>query len=170
MNPRPFHTSAANDQLPVAIVGAGPVGLAAAAQLATRGQRFVLLESGAEVGAAVRAWGHVAMFSPWRYNIDRSARALLEGADWQPPDEDALPTGDELVSRYLLPLSKHPSIAPHIRLNARVRAVGRKDFDKVRSKGRDEQPFELHVDSGEATRARAVIDATGTWSRPHPPG
>jgi thioredoxin reductase len=169
MNPQPLGTNASK-QLPIAIVGAGPVGLAAAAQLATRGRPFVVLESGAHVGAAVRAWGHVAMFSPWRYNMDRSARMLLEDGDWQSPDEDALPTGDELVDRYLLPLSKHASIAPHLRLSARVRAIGRKDFDKVRSKGRDEQPFELHLDSGEVIEARAVIDATGTWSRPNPAG
>jgi thioredoxin reductase len=166
MNPRFSGT----EELPVAIIGAGPVGLAAAVHLATRQQPFIVLESGSEVGAAIRAWGHVAMFSPWRYNVDRAARSLLADTTWRSPDDDSLPTGNDIVDRYLVPLSKHPSLAPHIRLNTRVRAVGRKDFDKVRTKGREEQPFVVHVDSGEVIEARAVIDATGTWGQPNPAG
>ncbi len=52
----------------------------------------------------------------------------------------------------------------------RVVAVGRKDFDKVRTKGREQQPFEIRLASGETIEARAVIDASGTWSRPNPAG
>ena len=156
--------------LPIAIVGGGPVGLAAAAQLAERQQPFIVLEAGAEIASAVRQWGHVAMFSPWRYNIDRTARALLQATDWQAPPDTELPTGQQLIDRYLEPLSQHPAIAPSIRLNARVRAIGRKDFDKVRTKGRDQQPFALQLESGEVVHARAVIDATGTWSSPNPAG
>ena len=37
-----------NDSLPVAIIGAGPVGLAAAAHLAVRGLPFVVFERGAD--------------------------------------------------------------------------------------------------------------------------
>lgn len=156
--------------LPVAIVGGGPIGLAAAAQLATRGQPFVVLEAGPEVGSAVRQWGHVAMFSPWRYNIDRTARALLASTDWQAPPEDELPTGNDVIERYLKPLSEHEAIKSSIRLNARVQAIGRKDFDKVQTKGRNQQPFALQLESGEVVFARAVIDATGTWTSPNPAG
>ena len=154
----------------VAIIGGGPVGLTAAAQLAGRGEPFVVLEAGAEVGAAVRAWGHVSTFSPWRYMVDRTARELLEHSGWRAPNDNVLPTGNELVDGYVVPLATLPAIAPHVRLNARVLSVGRKDFDKVRTKGRDAQPFELHLESGEVIEARAVIDASGTWSRPNPAG
>ncbi len=157
-------------QLPVAIVGGGPVGVTAAAQLLARCQPFIVLEAGGEVGAAVREWGHVAMFSPWRYTADKVARGLLAATGWQAPPEDALPTGNDLVEQYVKPLSRLPGIAPHVRLNARVVAIGRKDFDKVRTKGRDQQPFELHLAAGEAIEARAVIDASGTWLRPNPAG
>lgn len=156
--------------LPVAIVGAGPVGLTAAAHLLSRRQPFIVLEAGGEVGAAIREWGHVAMFSPWRYTADREARRLLEASGWQAPPDEALPTGNELVDRYVAPLGRHPAIAPHVRLNARVTAIGRKDFDKVRTKGRDAQPFEVHLESGEVIEARAVIDASGTWRHPNPAG
>jgi thioredoxin reductase len=144
--------------------------LSAAAQLASRGQRFIVLESGPEVGAAVRAWGHVATFSPWRYMVDRTARGLLEADGWPAPEDEVLPTGNELIDHYVRPLASHSAIAPHVRLNARVVAVGRKDFDKVRTKNRDRQPFELHLESGAVVEARAVIDASGTWSRPNPAG
>lgn len=64
--------------LPVAVIGAGPVGLAAAAHLRARGLTPLILEAGPDAAAAVRAWGHVHMFTPWRFNVDGAARALLE--------------------------------------------------------------------------------------------
>ena len=157
-------------KLPVAIIGAGPVGLAAAAHLVRYHQPFVVLEAGVEAGAAVRQWGHVRTFSPWRYMIDSAARTLLEAVGWPAPSETHLPTGHELIDQYVKPLANHPAIRPHVRYNAPVVAVGRKDFDKVRTKGRDQQPFELRLANGETIAARAVIDASGTWSRPNPAG
>lgn len=156
--------------LPVVVIGAGPVGLAAAAQLVKYGQSFVVVEAGAVPGAAIREWGHVRTFSPWRYMVDSAARTLLEADGWQSPDPERLPTGDELVDAYVDPLARHRAIAPHVRYGARVVSVGRKDFDKVRTKGRDQQPFEIRLDNGDVIEARAVVDASGTWSRPNPAG
>ena len=156
------------DQLPVAVIGAGPVGLAAAAHLLRYQQPFVVLEAGSEPGAAIRQWGHVTTFSPWRYMVDSVARELLESSGWQSPDAEALPTGNDLVDHFVGPLANHPAVAPHVRYGARVTAVGRKDFDKVRTKGRDQQPFEIRLESGEVIEARAVIDASGTWLHPNP--
>jgi thioredoxin reductase len=102
--------------------------------------------------------------------VDREGRALLEAAGWQMPDPDRLPTGDELIDAYVAPLARHRAIAPHVRYDARVVSVGRKDFDKVRTKGRDQQPFEIRLANGETIEARAVIDASGTWRRPNPAG
>ena len=157
-------------QLPVAVIGAGPVGLAAAAHLVRYRQPFVVLEAGGEAGAAIRQWGHVATFSPWRYMVDGAARDLLRQTRWQAPDDETVPTGHELVDRFVRPLAEHPSIAPHLRVNSRVVSVGRKDFDKVRTRGRDQQPFEVRLASGEIIEARAVIDASGTWQQPNPAG
>ena len=157
-------------QLPVAVIGAGPVGLAAAAHLVRYRQPFVVFEAGAEPGAAIRQWGHVATFSPWRYMVDGAARDLLRQTRWQAPDDGAVPTGDELVDRFVRPLAEHPSIAPHLRFGSRVVSVGRKDFDKVRTKGRNQQPFEIRLASGDVVEARAVIDASGTWQQPNPAG
>src|SRR5436190_16386255 len=149
-----------SDRTPVAVVGGGPVGLAAAAHLASRHLPFVVLEAGAEPGAAIRDWGHVATFSPWRYMVDAAARTLLEPRGWTSPDLEAIPTGRELIDHYVTPLARVPEIAPYVRLNSRVVAIGRRDFDKVRTKGREAQPFQLHLESGEVIEAGAVIDAS----------
>lgn len=55
-----------NDNLPVAIIGGGPVGLAAAAHLAKRNIPFKLFEAGISVGENFLSWGHVKVVSPWR--------------------------------------------------------------------------------------------------------
>jgi len=55
-----------------------------------------------------------------------------------------------------------------------VSAISRQDIDKVTSKGREMRPFVLSISDREgATRrdlARAVIDASGTWTSPNPMG
>jgi len=159
--------------LPVAVIGAGPVGLAAAAHLVERGIRPVILERGASVGATLLEWGHVKVFSPWRYNIDAAARRLLERAGWQAPDDDLLPTGGEIVRSYLQPLAALAGIAPNLKLGATVTAITREGRDKLADKGRAESPFVIRYrdSSGEhRVTARAVIDASGTWTRPNPIG
>lgn len=100
------------DRLPVAVIGAGPVGLAAAAHLAERSVPFVVVEAGDAAAAAVRAWSHIQLFSPWEFNTDPAARRLLAAAGWDEPDASALPTGGDLVKQYLQPLAELPTLAP----------------------------------------------------------
>ena len=159
--------------LPVVVIGAGPVGLAAAAHLAAKAQPFVVLEAGPGAGAHVAAWSHVQVFSPWRFNVDTVARTLLHRAGWVEPDGDTLPTGGEIVSGYLEPLAKLPELAPHIHFGAAVVAVGRAGYDKMKTPGRERAPFEVRVRTaaGEIILlARAVIDASGTYAAPNPLG
>ena len=93
---------------PVAVIGAGPVGLAAAAHLVQRGLPVVIFEAGDGVAANLDSYRHVRLFSPWRYNVDRAARALLADAGWQAPEDDSLPTAGDLVDQYLAPLARTP--------------------------------------------------------------
>jgi hypothetical protein len=163
-----------NSRLPVAVIGAGPIGLVAAAHLARAGQRSVVFEAGASVGASIREWGHVHLFSPWRYLVDPVAGDLLDEVGWSRPDDETLPTGLTLVEAYLEPLAAHPAIAPHLRLGTKVDAVSRHGLDKVQGQGREAAPFELRFRDAAGQRgsllARAVIDASGTWTRPNPAG
>jgi thioredoxin reductase len=157
--------------LPVAIIGGGPVGLAAAAHLAKRGEAFILLEAGEQAGANILTWGHVRLFSPWRYNIDKAAASLLEKHGWQTPDLEELPTGKELVEHYLRPLASLPDIQPHVHFHTKVLSIGRKDTDKMKNLNREKQPFVIHAEKeGVLTtyEARAVLDASGTWGHPNP--
>jgi thioredoxin reductase len=158
------------EDLPVVVIGAGPVGLAAAAQLATRNVPFAVLEAGTEVAASIREWAHVRLFSPWRYNTDTAARALLEPTGWTAPDQAWLPTGGELINDYLAPLAAHPAIAANLRLGVKVEAIARQGFDKVRTAGRDHAPFLIRLSDGSELLARAVVDASGTWRSPNPLG
>jgi thioredoxin reductase len=160
-------------QLPVAVLGAGPVGLAAAAHLIERGLTPLLLEAGATVGAHLATFRHVRLFSPWQYNVDKAARRLLQGRGWTAPADYALPTAGELLDDYLVPLARTPGIAGNLRLGHRVTAITRTGFDKVKTKGRDGAPFLIRAETAEGPReylASAVLDATGTWSHPNPLG
>ncbi|CAN7597440.1 NAD(P)-binding domain-containing protein [Massilia sp. LjRoot122] len=159
--------------LPVAVLGAGPVGLAAAAHLFERGMTPLVLEAGAGVGANLASFRHVQLFSPWQYNVDKAALRLLEGAAWRMPAADALPSAGELLTRYLEPLAALPALAGALRLRHRVTAISREGTDKVKTRGRGEAPFLIRADTPDGPReylARAVIDATGTWSQPNPLG
>ena len=160
--------------LPIAVIGAGPVGLAAAAHLVTRGLTPVVFERGTSIGASLLEWSHVRVFSPWEYNIDAAARALLAASGWTAPEPTGLPTGGEIVARYLAPLAELPAIAPHIHLGATVTAITRHGLDKVSNSDREKAPFDLRwTDAAgreQSTLARAVIDASGTWTQPNPMG
>ena len=157
----------------VAIIGAGPVGLAAAAHLLERGLTPIVLEAGDHVGHAVRQWGHVQLFSPWEYNVDKAAARLLAATGWNSPDPDQYPTGGELLERYLEPLAAATALGPHIHTNSRVTDISRVGFDKLKTKGREAAPFEIRYQNGQGpklVRADAVIDASGTWHSPNPAG
>ena len=161
------------ESLPIAVIGGGPVGLAAAAHLIARGLPVKIYEAGPAVGSNLGDWGHVRVFTPWRYCVDRAATALLARRGWRMPDADAFPTGGELVSAYLEPLAATPELTGVIETNARVTAISRHGLDKVVSRGREARPFVLIVKVGDSIRrdlARAVVDASGTWATPNPLG
>ncbi|CAI3799935.1 NAD(P)-binding domain-containing protein [Pseudarthrobacter sp. MM222] len=160
--------------LPVAVIGAGPVGLAAAAHLLERGLEPLILEAGTSAGAAIEQWRHIRLFSPWRFNIDAAAVRLLETSNWESPRPTALPYGGELIDNYLAPLAELPAISSRLQTGARVIAVTRAGLDKTHIKGRDTTPFTVRVEHSDGeTRdhtVAAVIDASGTWSTRNPLG
>jgi thioredoxin reductase len=160
------------DQLPVVVIGAGPVGLAAAARLVERGIEPLVLEAGPAAGSAVRDWSHVRLFSTWGEVIDPAAEKLLAPTGWVRPDASAYPTGGDWAEQYLQPLAD--VLGDKVRFGAQVTGVARAGRDRIVDSGRDEQPFTIHLatadGSEERISARAVIDASGTWSTPSPLG
>lgn len=161
------------EHLPVAVLGAGPVGLAAAAKLVERGLPFFILEAGSSVGAHLVDYGHVRLFSPWRYDIDPTMARLLAPSGWRAPDPERIPLAAEVVEQVLRPFSRLPQVASALHLDTRVVSVTREGFDKAKSAGREKAPFVIRATRHGETielKARAVIDSTGTWSRPNPVG
>jgi thioredoxin reductase len=159
--------------LPVAVIGSGPTGLAAAAHLHSRGLPFTIFEAGAGVARHFEAVRHVRLFSPWRYNIDHAAAALLRDTGWRSPPEEELPTAGQVIDEYLAPLAASPAIALHLRLRSRVIAISRLGHDKVKTAGREHAPFVVQVEHDGVVQehlASAVIDASGTWSQSNPIG
>ncbi len=161
-----------DQQLPVVVVGAGPIGLATAAHLLGRGIEPLVLEAGSRAAASVREWAHVRLFSPWAELVDRAAADLLTPTGWTRPDPAGYPTGREWTELYLQPLAD--ALGDRVRYGTRVTGVARRGRDLLVSDGREAEPFVVHVrtGTGEQSRlpARAVVDASGTWTSPNPLG
>ncbi|MCG8917716.1 lysine N(6)-hydroxylase/L-ornithine N(5)-oxygenase family protein [Actinokineospora sp. PR83] len=158
-------------ELPVVVVGAGPVGLAAAAHLVERGLEPLVLERGPIAGASVAEWNHVRLFSAWSELVDPAAGRLLDRGGWERPEPAAYPTGREWAQRYLRPLAV--ALGERVRFGAEVVGVSRRDRDRVVDSGREGAPFVVRLrvgDTEERVQAKAVVDASGTWSTPNPLG
>jgi hypothetical protein len=160
------------NEYPVVVIGAGPIGLAAAAHLTETSSAVVVLERGSSAGAAVSEWNHVRLFSPWSEVVDPAAARLLEPTGWTPPDGDTYATGREWVEHYLAPLAT--VLGDTVRVDSEVVGVARRGRDRVVDAGRDTEPLSVHVrhsdGSEERILARAVVDASGTWGSPNPLG
>lgn len=157
-------------ELPVIVIGAGPVGLAAAAHLLAQGVKPLIFEAGDQAGASISRWKHVRMFSPWEYNVDREAAKLLAATGWVAPRAGTYPTGHELLEQYVLPLAAVPVVRDCLHLKTRVLAVSKDGADTLKNKGRAEAAFLVRVagpDGEKDVLARAVIDASGTYETPN---
>jgi cation diffusion facilitator CzcD-associated flavoprotein CzcO len=163
--------SCAVNDLPVIVIGAGPIGLAAAAHLRTQGLSPLVLEAGDRAGAAVREWAGVRLFSPWAEVIDPEAAKLLVETGWSEPAPASYPTGADWANLYLQPLAD--ALGDQVRYHARVVGVARRGRDLLVDSGREGESFTVLVDTPdglERIAARAVLDASGTWGSPNPLG
>lgn len=156
--------------LPVVVIGAGPSGLAAAANLHQRGITAVVLEAGDTPGAAVHEWANIRLFSPWSELVDPEAAKVLAQTGWDAPNPVRYPTGGDWATDYLAPLA---DALGNVKYGHTVTGVAKKGRDLVVDSGRDEESFTVHATTSEGEQrinARAVIDASGTWAGPNPLG
>ncbi|OEJ21328.1 flavoprotein [Streptomyces agglomeratus] len=167
-----MNAPATTADLPTVVIGAGPVGLAAAAHLTDRGLTPLVLEAGPHAGTATRSWSHVRLFSTWSEVVDPAAEKLLAPTGWTAPDGATYPSGGDWAELYLQPLAD--VLGDRVRYNTTVTGVSRAGRDRVVDADRETQPFTVRVQNADGTEerilARAVIDASGTWSTPSPIG
>lgn len=160
--------------LPIAIIGAGPIGLAAAAHLALRGETIRVFEKAPVIASNLRDWGHVRLFSVWEQCIDEAAVKLLDRHGWMSPTGSRLPLGRNLVADYLEPLAATPELAPFIETNTSVIRISRQGLDRMSGRERATRPFSIMFRDATGNisevLARAVIDTSGTWQTPNPIG
>ncbi|MGW2345174.1 NAD(P)-binding domain-containing protein [Streptomyces sp. NPDC001661] len=170
--PAPINHTSATTELPVVVIGAGPIGLAAAAHLVDRGIEPLVLEAGPAAAAAVREWSHVRLFSTWGEVVDPAAEKLLAPTGWIKPDAGTYPSGGDWAENYLQPLAD--VLGDKVRTGATVTGVSRSGRDRIVDADREAQPFVVHVAYADGREerlfARAVIDASGTWRTPSPAG
>ncbi|WP_409235663.1 NAD(P)-binding domain-containing protein [Streptomyces sp. PA5.6] len=162
----------ATAELPVVVIGAGPIGLAAATHLVAQGIEPLVLEAGPQAGAAVREWAHVRLFSTWGEVVDPAAEKLLAPTGWTRPHPAAYPSGGDWANHYLQPLAD--ALGDKVRTGTTVTGVSRSGRDRIVDADRETQPFVVHVTRADGREerifARAVIDASGTWATPTPAG
>ena len=158
--------------LDLAIIGAGPVGLEAAALAATSGLETQVLEAGV-VAEHVRRWGSVRLFSPFELNTGPASSALLSAAGTATPRRAEIMTGAEFRERYLLRLATALGPAIEIRERTRVLDVARAGWLKGEALGsptRADHPFRLlTVADGieQEVFAHSVFDCSGVYGRPN---
>jgi cation diffusion facilitator CzcD-associated flavoprotein CzcO len=134
---------------PVIVIGGGQAGLAAGYFLRRTGLPFLILDDGAAPGGAWRhGWDSLTLFSPAQWSsLPGWPMPDLPGAAWPRRDAVIAYLG-AYEARYALPVHRP------VRVQAVRRAAG---------------GLSVEAEGGEAWTARAVISATGTWSRPHIP-
>jgi hypothetical protein len=159
----------------IAILGAGPIGLETALYARFLGYGVAIYEQGTEIAAAVQAWGHVKMFTPFGMNRSPLGLAALSAQDeeYRPPDDDELLTGRAWRERYLVPLSRTDLLADHLQLGQRVLRIGKEQILKGELVGDEERgdwPFRIFVRDRQGVEridaADVVIDASGVFYGP----
>lgn len=129
----------------VIVIGGGQAGLAMGYTLQKAGLSFVILEAGAiPAGSWPHYYDSLKLFSPARYSN-------LPGRPF-PGNPERYPTRDEVVA-YLTDYAEHFQLP--VRTNTRVTRV---------KKVGDE--FTAETEAGEIYCSRAVVSATGSFSRP----
>jgi len=149
--------------LRVVVVGAGPMGLAAAIGAVDRGYEVTVVERG-QIGQSLRSWGTTRFFTPLEMNVPPRFREIL-GARMPPPE--ALLSGQEMAEQILEPIAQSEILRGKVRTGETVMAIGRRGLTRSDYAGhplRSERPFRLLLSgpAGESVlEAEIILDASG---------
>lgn len=129
----------------VVIVGAGSIGIEAALYARFLGYHVTILDSG-EVGAQLRKWGHVRMFTPFRANCTKLGKSALAAQypDHAFPLPDQHVTAGQYLEQYLLPLAKSDLVVDCLKPHHTVISIARSSQTKTENFGqpaRSETPL-----------------------------
>lgn len=155
----------------IAVLGAGPIGLEAAAY-ALSADLDVSVYEAAGVASSFERWSFVKLFSPFGWNSTPLGRSLIrrESPKHEFPADGDLTTGRELRDCYLMPLACAGELPGVIHTETRVLAVGRGGWRKSEPLTAKLPPFRLLIRDGKGERfetADAILDCTGTQARPN---
>jgi thioredoxin reductase len=157
----------------VAVLGAGPIGLEAAAHAAQLGYPVTVYDRG-DVAEAVGQWGHVRLFTPFGMNCTPLGLELIrkEHPQHKLPEPNDLLTGLEYRDAYLVPLALTAKLGDAVKTRTFVVTVGRSSLlktDPVNDPKRATAPFRLLLRDDKGAEhfeeADIVLDCTGTYGR-----
>ena len=140
-------TAPADRPLDVLVIGGGQAGLVMGYQLAQRGQRFLIVDGGAEIGAAWRSrWDSLVLFTPAQYD-NLPGMPFPAAPDTYPGKDDVANYLQDYVAAFDLP----------VRLNTTVTSLSNGEGGYLAHAGDD--VFE----------AEQVVVATGPFHVPFVP-
>lgn len=148
-----------NEQLRVAVVGAGPAGLTAAKNLLGQGFAVDVLEANDDLGGQWNFGGPNS--SIYRSVHTITSKPFTEYTDYPMPEHYPTFIGHRHALEYLRNYADHFGVTEHIRFGRRV-----VDIERTESADR---PWTVTLDGGEENRYAAVVIANGHLARPRRP-
>ena len=103
-------TAPADRPLDVLVIGGGQAGLVMGYQLAQRGQRFLIVDGGAEIGAAWRSrWDSLVLFTPAQYD-NLPGMPFPAAPDTYPGKDDVANYLQDYVAAFDLPVRLNTTV------------------------------------------------------------